>query len=275
MTAPVPVPLQGPATEHLHVENLTVTHQGPGGEVRAVDGVSLTVAPGEALVVLGESGSGKSTLARTVLGLPGRTARVTGHVRLSGTDLLTLDERALTAVRGRRVGYVPQDPDTALDPLRRVGAQVAEVLLRHRVADGRRAARQAVPALLESVGLTAPDRIARSHPHQLSGGQRQRAAVALALACAPGLLVADEPTTALDALVRAQVLDLFAGLLGERGIALLLVTHDLGAARRIGHRVAVMRHGRIVTTGRTDRVLTTPEHPYAAALVAARPGGVR
>ncbi|MEV7289183.1 ABC transporter ATP-binding protein [Streptomyces sp. NPDC093252] len=267
-----------PAPEHLTLEDLTVTHHtgtGTGRVVRAVDGVSLTVAPGEALVVVGESGSGKSTLARTVLGLPGRTARVSGSVRLSGTELLTLDDRALSRVRGRRIGYVPQDPDAALDPLRRIGAQVVEVLLRHRIATGRREARRAVPALLEAAGLTAPDRIARSHPHQLSGGQRQRAAVALALACAPGLLIADEPTTALDALVRAQVLDLFAGLLTTRSTALLLVTHDLGAARRIGDRVAVMRAGRIVAEGPADRLLTAPDHPYAAALVAARPGGPR
>ncbi len=263
------------APERLEVAHLTVTHRRGHGEVRAVDDVSLTVGPGEALVVLGESGSGKSTLARTVLGLPGRTARATGRVDLSGTDLLTLDERALSAVRGRRVGYVPQDPGTALDPLRRVGAQLAEVLLRHRVVTGRRTARQAVPGLLESAGLTEPERIARSHPHQLSGGQRQRAALALALACGPGLLVADEPTTALDALVRAHVVDLFAHLVADRGIALLLVTHDLGVARRIGHRAAVMRDGRILETGPVDTLLSTPEHPYAAALVAAQPGGAR
>ncbi|MER6672853.1 ABC transporter ATP-binding protein [Streptomyces sp. NPDC000983] len=263
------------APEHLDVQDLTVTHSTPGGDVRAVDGVSLTVAPGEALVLLGESGSGKSTLARTVLGLPGHGARVRGAVRLSGTDLLTLDERALSDVRGRRVGYVPQDPDAGLDPLRKVGAQIAEVLLRHRVADSRRTARLAAPALLEEAGITEPARVARSHPHQLSGGQRQRAVIALALACAPGLLIADEPTTALDALVRARVLDLFAGLLTEKGIALLMVTHDIAVARRIADRVAVMRAGRIVETGPVGQLLTAPSHPYAAELVAAQPGGPR
>ncbi|MFE2326346.1 ABC transporter ATP-binding protein [Streptomyces sp. NPDC059385] len=252
------------APERLDVVDLTVTH----GAVRAVDGVSLTVHPGEALVLLGESGSGKSTLARTVLGLPGPTARVSGGVRLSGTDLRALDERALSDVRGRRIGYVPQDPDAGLDPLRRIGAQLVEVLLRHRVAAGRRAAREAVPALLDAAGLTDPDRAARSHPHELSGGQRQRAVIALALACAPGLLIADEPTTALDALVRSRVLD----LLTAGGASLLVVTHDIGVARRIGHRVAVMRAGRIVETGPADRVLTTPRHAHSAALVAAQPG---
>ncbi|MGW3957767.1 ABC transporter ATP-binding protein [Streptomyces sp. NPDC004752] len=253
--------------ERLDVVDLTVTH----GAVRAVDGVSLTVHPGEALVLLGESGSGKSTLARTVLGLPGPTAEVSGSVRLSGTDLRALGERALSDIRGRRIGYVPQDPDAGLDPLRRIGAQLVEVLLRHRVAVGRRAARQAVPAFLDATGLTDPDRAARSYPHELSGGQRQRAVIALALACAPGLLIADEPTTALDARIRNRVLDLLAA----RGATLLVVTHDIGVARRIGHRVAVMRSGRIVETGPVDKLLTAPEHPYAAALVAARPGGPR
>ncbi|MFE9674488.1 ABC transporter ATP-binding protein [Streptomyces sp. NPDC006259] len=261
--------------EHLHVRDLTVTYTTGAGDVRAVDGASLSVAPGEALVLLGESGSGKSTLARTVLGLPGRGARVGGGVRLSGTDLLTLGERALSDVRGRRIGYVPQDPDAGLDPLRRIGAQLTEVLRRHRVAESRRAARRMVPALLETAGITEPDRVARSHPHELSGGQRQRAVIALALACAPGLLIADEPTTALDALVRTRVLDLFAHLLTDRGIALLLVTHDIRVARRVGTHVAVMRAGRIVEAGPVEQLLTTPEHPYAAALVAAQPGGPR
>ncbi|MFJ4621241.1 ABC transporter ATP-binding protein [Streptomyces sp. NPDC088812] len=257
--------------EHLEVRDVTVTH----GTVRAVDGVSLTVRPGEALVLLGESGSGKSTLARTVVGLPGRGARVSGRVLLSGTDLRTLGERALSDIRGRRIGYVPQDPDAGLDPLRRVGAQLTEVLLRHRVAGHRAAARRAVPGLLDAAGVTDPDRVARCHPHELSGGLRQRAALALALACGPGLLVADEPTTALDAVVRAHVLDLFARLLTERGVALLLVTHDIGVARRVGHRAAVLRDGRIVETGPVAKLLSSPEHPHAAALVAARPGRPR
>ncbi|MFF9622334.1 ABC transporter ATP-binding protein [Streptomyces griseosporeus] len=255
------------APERLDVTDLTVTH----GAVRAVDAVSLTVHPGEVLVLLGESGSGKSTLARTVLGLPGRTARVTGRVELSGTRLLSLGERALSDIRGRRIGYVPQDPDAALDPLRRIGAQLAEVLLRHRVAAGRRAARRAVPGLLDAAGLTDAGRAARAYPHELSGGQRQRAAIALALACGPGLLVADEPTTALDAVVRARVLD----LLTASGASVLLVTHDIGVARRVADRVAVMHAGRVVESGPVERLLTAPEHPYAAALVAAQPGGPR
>ncbi|MET8700087.1 ABC transporter ATP-binding protein [Kitasatospora sp. NPDC004723] len=273
----------------LDVAGLAVEY--PGG-VRAVDGVSFSVDAGEALVLLGESGSGKTTAARTVLGLPGRGARVSGSVTLSGTDLRALDARGWSRVRGARIGYVPQDPTGSLDPLRRIGPQLAEVLLRHRRADGRRAAREAVPALLAEAGVAEPERVARAYPHELSGGLRQRAAIAIAVCCGPELLIADEPTTALDALVRGRVLDLFDELRRRRGIALLLVTHDLTAARRIGGRVAVLRTGRISGTGPTEQVLgaspgtaadaeADPADPAADAadaadgMVAAEPGGRR
>ncbi|MGW2543522.1 ATP-binding cassette domain-containing protein, partial [Kitasatospora sp. NPDC001574] len=196
----------------LEVTDLSVVHPGP---VRAVDGVSLALAPGAALVLLGESGSGKTTLARTLIGLPGRSARVTGRISLAGTELSALDERALSRVRGRRIGYVPQDPGGSLDPLRRIGPQLAEVLRRHRITRDRRATGEAVVRLLATAGIPDPERVARAYPHELSGGLRQRAAIAVAIACGPDLVIADEPTTALDALVRGRILDLFAALRGD------------------------------------------------------------
>ncbi|MFJ9517710.1 ABC transporter ATP-binding protein [Kitasatospora sp. NPDC101801] len=243
----------------LTVTGLTVGY--PGG-VRAVTDVSFEIAAGEALVLLGESGSGKTTVARTVLGLPGRGAEVSGDIRLVGTELRGLTGRDWSRVRGRRIGYVPQDPTGALDPLRRIGPQLAEVLRRHGQADGRRAARAAVPRLLELAGIPEPERVARSYPHELSGGLRQRAAIAIAVCCGPELLIADEPTTALDALVRGRILDLFDELRRECGIALLLVTHDLAAARRIGGDVAIVQDGRVVASGPTE-------------LLAAEPGALR
>ncbi|WP_066942943.1 ABC transporter ATP-binding protein [Streptomyces lushanensis] len=272
---PAPASRSVPSTSALAVTELTVRYPGAAGPLLAVDQVTLTVEPGGALVLVGESGSGKTTVARTVLGLPGHGAEVTGRVQVDGTDLRPPDERALSRIRGRRIGYVPQDPTGSLDPLRRIGSQLTEVLLRHGIATGRGAARAAVPGLLERAGIDEPDRIARSYPHELSGGLRQRAAIALAVSCVPGLLVADEPTTALDAVVRSQILDLFASLRAVHGIALLMVTHDLIAARRIGGRVAVMRGGRIVESGDAEQVLTRPRHPYAAELVAAGAGGHR
>lgn len=254
----------------LSVDDLTVEYPGPYGPVRVVDGVSFGIEAAGALVLLGESGSGKTTVARTILGLPGSTATTGGSVHIGGDNLLTLDEGALSRIRGRCIGYIAQDPTGALDPLRRIGPQLTEVLLRHRIATGRRAARAAVPGLLGAAGLAEPERIARTYPHELSGGQRQRAAIALAIACGPRLLVADEPTTALDVLVQAQVLDLFEKLRAEHGTALLLVTHDLAVARRVGGQGAVMRSGRLVESGPTRRLLSDPGHEFTAELVAAQ-----
>jgi ABC-type glutathione transport system ATPase component len=265
----------GPGEPALSIEELSVRYPGRDAPVHALDTVSLSVEPGGVLVLLGESGSGKTTLARTVLGLPGRNARVTGAIRLGATDLRALPEREFSRVRGSRIGYVPQDPTASLDPLRRIGPQLTEVLRRHRVATTRRAARDAVPGLLTAAGIPEPERVARSFPHELSGGLRQRAAIAIAVACEPELLIADEPTTALDALVRKEVLDLFGTLRGRLGLTVLLVTHDLAVARGVGGQVAVMRAGRVVEYGTADQVLSRPAHSFTAELVAARAGARR
>ncbi|SHK56311.1 peptide/nickel transport system ATP-binding protein/oligopeptide transport system ATP-binding protein [Pseudonocardia thermophila] len=260
MSAPEDTPL-------LEIEHLSVTF----GAAHAVRDVSLRLDPGGTVVVLGESGSGKSVTARSVLRLPGRRASVRGRIRLAGCDLFALDEKAMRQVRGRDIGFVPQDPNSSLDPLRRIGTQVEEVLQVHGAVADRRARRARVAELLALVGIPNPARTARSYPHELSGGMRQRVVIAMAVACAPRLIIADEPTTALDVTVQAQVLDLFTTLQRELGTALLLVTHDVGVAAELAADVVVMYAGRIVERGPAAAVLTAPAHPYTAGLLGARP----
>ncbi|MGW0802546.1 ABC transporter ATP-binding protein [Nonomuraea sp. NPDC002799] len=255
----------------LEVENLKVDIPTGPRVARPVRGVSLTVEAGRTTVVLGESGSGKSVTARAVMGLLGGAARISGAIRLDGADLLGLDEQSLRPLRGRAIGLVPQDPNGSLDPLRRVGAQVGEVLRVHRVVTSRAARRARVEELLAQAGITEPARVARSYPHELSGGMRQRVAIAAAVACEPRLLIADEPTTALDMTVQAKILELFDRLQREMDMALLLVTHDVGVARQMGSSVVVMYAGRVVEHGPAGRVIDRPAHPYTAALLGAQP----
>jgi oligopeptide/dipeptide ABC transporter ATP-binding protein len=236
--------------------------------VLAVDGLDLVVARGEVLSLVGESGSGKSTVLLCVAGLLPGNAIVEGAVRLHGASLLQLPEEQRARLRGRRVGMVFQDPGGSLNPVLSVGSQIDEVLEVHRGLRGR-AARATTEALLARVGVGDPRRRAEAYPHQLSGGLRQRVAIAAALAAEPDVILADEPTTALDATVQAQVLDLLVDLVADTGVALLLVTHDLAVASAVADRIAVMYAGRIVEERSASGLMDRPAHPYAAALRAA------
>ena len=271
MSAPVSEPVSAPVSAALHVENLSVRLPAGADRALALDNVSLEVRRGEVLCLVGESGSGKSILASAVLRLlPGGVAVAGGRIRLAGQDLLALPEADMRRVRGARVGMVFQDPMTALNPLHRVGDQVAEVFRTH--TNLRTAAmRDRVLTLFGQVGLPDPPGVARAYVHQISGGQRQRVAIAMALALEPDVLIADEPTTALDVTTQAQVLGLMRGIQRRRGTALLFVTHDFGVVAEIADRVAVLQRGVLVEQGLAADVLNRPAHPYTRALIAAVP----
>ena len=254
------------ATPLLELRGLGVRY----GNTVAVRGMSFALAPGQALGLVGESGSGKSSVAGAILDLLDPSARIHGTVLFEGTDLATLTAQARRALGGNRIGSVFQDPFTALNPAIRVGAQVAEPLRQHRGATQTQAATRAIELLAE-VGIPRPADVARAYPHQLSGGMRQRALIAAALACEPRLLVLDEPTTALDVTVEAQILDLLATLRQRHGMAMLFISHNLGVVRRVCDEVAVMYAGELVEHGPATRVLTRPAHPYAKGLLASVP----
>ncbi|MEU3984241.1 ABC transporter ATP-binding protein [Streptomyces sp. NPDC026672] len=254
----------------LETEGLSVTFPTDTGDVTAVRGVSLAVRPGETLALVGESGSGKSTVALAALGLLPGNSRVGGRVTVDGTDVTGTGEAELSRLRGRTASMVFQEPATALDPLTRVGAQIAEVIRNHRRVTRREAAEEAV-RLLRRVGIPEPERRASAFPFQLSGGQRQRVVIAMAIANSPRLLVADEPTTALDVTVQAEILDLLRGLAADSDTGVLLVTHNMGVVADFADRVAVMLDGEIVETGPVEDVLLRPEHPYTRRLLAAVP----
>jgi oligopeptide/dipeptide ABC transporter ATP-binding protein len=252
------------ALDHLEIA-LTAD---PG--LRAVDGLSLQVGPGEAVALVGESGSGKSVTALSVLGLLAPSLAASGTLRMGGRERSLADDNALRPLRGSTVAMIFQDPGTSLNPVMPVGQQVADVLRTHGCGD-RRARRRRAVELLTRVGIPAPDRVARSHPFELSGGMRQRVLIAMALACDPQLLIADEPTTALDATVQAQIMELLTGLVRDTGMALLFISHDLGLVAEHCGRVYVMYAGRIVESGDVDEVLHRPRHPYTRALTECRP----
>jgi oligopeptide/dipeptide ABC transporter ATP-binding protein len=257
----------------LAVEDLTVVFRlADGREAPAVDGVSFAIAAGETLGLVGESGSGKSVTALSIVRLvrpPGRIAG--GRVVVDGRDVLDLDESDMRAIRGRRIGFIFQEPMVALDPVYTIGAQIEETLAVHALARGT-AARRRVVELLDAVRIPRPDERANAYPHQLSGGLRQRAMIALALAAEPALVIADEPTTALDVTVQAEILDLLRDMRRTFNLSLLLITHDLGVVAGMADRVAVMYAGRIVEQASTADVLHTPAHPYTRGLLASMPG---
>lgn len=259
------------AEELLRVEQLRVRYRTGDGPVTALDGVSLTVRRGEVVALVGESGSGKSTLAHAVIGLLGETADIAdGSVTFAGQPVDFGSEQALRRLRGLQVGFVPQDPGLSLNPVRRIGDQVAEALRVHRL-DDRGGALERATALLAEVGLDRPQLRATQYPHELSGGQRQRVLIAIALACGPDLIIADEPTSALDATVARRVLDRLAERVAARGTAVLLITHDLAMAAERADRLVVLRNGTVVESGPTAEVLGNPRHPYTRQLLAAAP----
>jgi ABC-type dipeptide/oligopeptide/nickel transport system ATPase component len=256
----------------LDVQDLTVIFDGAARQVTAVNRVSFQIAAGETLGLVGESGSGKSVTAFSILRLiqpPGRIAG--GRVMFEGRDLLTLPESEMRQVRGARISLIFQEPMTALNPVMRVGDQIAEALTVHGLADSRDARTRAIE-LLDAVRISDPERRVRDYPHQLSGGMRQRVMIAIALACRPPLIIADEPTTALDVTIQAQVLDLLRELKERFHLALLLITHDFGVIAEMADRVAVMYQGQLVEEGPVRQILRAPTHAYTRSLLAAVPG---
>ena len=270
--------LNRPRGKLLEIEDYRLAFDTFDGTLQVLDGIDLTLAAGETLGIVGETGCGKSVLARSLLRLnPTPPARVvSGAIRFDGEDILRMEDAGLRRLRGRRIAMVFQDPASYLNPLLTIGTQITEVIRGQDAAAGdrvrsRAAARDLAAELLASVGLAEPHRLLDSHPHQLSGGMRQRVLIAMALAGNPRLLVADEPTTALDVTVQAQVLALIAKLVAERGLTLLLISHDLGVVAASCARVAVMYAGTVVEEAPTADLLARPLHPYAQGLLAAVP----
>ncbi|WP_168879617.1 ABC transporter ATP-binding protein [Rhizobium sp. P28RR-XV] len=261
----------------LDIKGLRTVFRTRGGELTAVRDIDLTIDAGETLALVGESGSGKSVTSLSVMRLLTRNVGTiaAGSIRLRDrqgivSDLATLDDSHMREIRGGDIGMVFQEPMSSLNPVLTIGDQIAEPIRIHRSADRATAMREAV-ALLESVGISDAKRRVRQYPHELSGGMRQRATIAMALACDPVLLIADEPTTALDVTIQAQILDLLQRLQRERGMAILFVTHNLGVVAEIAHRLAVMYAGRIVEEGPTEAVFRNPRHPYTRGLLASMP----
>ncbi|PTV95581.1 microcin C transport system ATP-binding protein [Rhodobacter aestuarii] len=257
----------------LSVENLRVSFRQEGRQIPAVKGVSFTVAKGETVALVGESGSGKSVTALSTVALLGGNAQTEGSVRYLGREMVGAEERVLRDVRGNDISFIFQEPMTSLNPLHTIEKQLGESLSVHQGLTGP-AARARIIELLRQVGIANAETRLADYPHQLSGGQRQRVMIAMALANGPELLIADEPTTALDVTIQAQILDLLADLKRDLGMSLLFISHDLGVVRRIADRVCVMSQGEIVEQGPVDQIFTNPQHPYTKKLLAAEPKGI-
>ncbi len=265
--------MNGPSnTPLLSVRNAQVNFSTARGPLRAVDGVSFDLHAGRTLGIVGESGSGKSVLVRSLIGLVGESsgAGVAGQVLFEGRDLRGLSPREFRSVLGTEIGIVFQDPMTSLNPVMKIGRQIGEGLRLNRGLDSKAAARRAVE-LLNEVGIPEPERRAQQYPHEMSGGMRQRVAIAIAIACAPKLLIADEPTTALDVTVQRQILDLLQGEQRQRGMAMILITHDLGVAAGRSDDIMVMYAGRAVETAATREIFRSPRMPYTEALLRSLP----
>lgn len=257
--------------EVLRVEDLNIWFETSAGEVQAVRDVSFNVRAGEAVGMVGESGSGKSITGLAVMRLlECPPARVEGRVLFRGQDLLQLPEREMQALRGSAVSMVFQDPMTALDPVFTIGRQIAETIRAHRDID-KKEAREAAIDMLQEVGIPLPAQRYGEYPHQLSGGMRQRVMIAMALSCQPSLLIADEPTTAVDVTIQAQILALLRRLSDDHGTAVLLITHDLGVVAEFCSRVLTLYAGEVVETASTDELLGSPQHPYTSGLLQAIP----
>ena len=255
----------------LEIEGLTVAFDGLRGPVEVLREVGFSIAPGEILGVVGESGSGKSVTSLAVMGLLGQAGRIaSGRIRFDGRDLSALSAEEMRRIRGRDMAMIFQEPGSSLNPVYRVGFQIAEALVEHGLARGAEAEAKAVE-LMQRVGIPAAERRARDYPHQFSGGMKQRIMIAMALACGPKLLIADEPTTALDVTIQAQILNLALDLRDEFGMAMMLITHDMGVVAQMADRVVVMYAGEVVETAPVETLFTAPAHPYTRLLLRSIP----